>query len=113
MAAHSPTAAGSAVELELRSPKGGQEHSLRLPADREYVIGRDELAVVIIDDPGLLPRHARLFPSPDGVFIEPLSDAAIHDPPLLLRDKLGYPQPIVDHAVARKRALAEFEQAKA
>jgi pSer/pThr/pTyr-binding forkhead associated (FHA) protein len=77
MAADSTTATGSALELELRSPKRGQEHTLRLPADREYVIGRDELADVIIDDPALLPRHARLLPSPDGVSVEPLSDAAV------------------------------------
>lgn len=39
--------------------------------------------------------------------------AAIHDPHEKLSPKefakLGYPAPIVDHAVARKRALARYK----
>ncbi|KAK4048518.1 DNA photolyase phr1 [Microbotryomycetes sp. JL201] len=33
----------------------------------------------------------------------------IHDPPASIRKKVGYPMPIVDHAKARKRAIARFK----
>ncbi|KAK4053635.1 DNA photolyase phr1 [Microbotryomycetes sp. JL221] len=33
----------------------------------------------------------------------------IHDPPAAIRKKVGYPLPIVDHAQARKRAIARFK----
>jgi deoxyribodipyrimidine photo-lyase len=65
---------------------------------------------------------------PDGDYVRafvpelaPLSNAYLHKPwaapPMMLRDagiKLGetYPHPLVDHAVARKRALAAFERTK-
>lgn len=41
-----------------------------------------------------------------------LDDDAIHDPqslPALLRSRLDYPAPIVDHAAARERAIAAFK----
>jgi len=54
---------------------------------------------------------------PDGVYIrqwvEELADVQgkdIHDPPPLLREQTGYPQPIIDHAKARETAIAAFEK---
>ena len=41
-----------------------------------------------------------------------LDAADIHDPPPLIRAQLGYPQPIVEHAMAVARAKAVFEKAK-
>ncbi|MGE3108445.1 MAG: deoxyribodipyrimidine photo-lyase [Phycisphaerales bacterium] len=56
---------------------------------------------------------------PDGTFIRrfvpELADAdarEIHDPPALMRARLGYPMPIVDHAEARARAIKAFEAIK-
>ncbi len=52
----------------------------------------------------------------DGAFIRrylpelaDLDDRAIHDPSELDRARLGYPQPIVDHARARERAIEVFK----
>jgi deoxyribodipyrimidine photo-lyase len=54
---------------------------------------------------------------PDGQYIrqwvEELTDVQgkdIHNPPPLLREQTGYPQPIVDHAKARETAIAAFEK---
>ncbi len=55
---------------------------------------------------------------PDGTFLRrylpelaELDGKAIHDPPALDRERLGYPQPIADHAKARERAIAVFKDA--
>jgi deoxyribodipyrimidine photo-lyase len=57
---------------------------------------------------------------PDGAFIRTwvpelasVSGKAIHDPPPLLRARLGYPAPIVDHAKARDRTLKAWKALKA
>jgi ABC-type multidrug transport system ATPase subunit len=65
------------LRLELRAAASGREHSPILPVDRDYVIGRAEIADIVLDDPSLLPRHARLAPSSGGVTIEPIGDASI------------------------------------
>ncbi len=41
-----------------------------------------------------------------------IDDQAVHDPPASLRQSLGYPPPIVDHAKARSRAIAAFRRAR-
>ncbi len=58
---------------------------------------------------------------PDGAFLrrhlpelDELDDEVIHDPPGLptgVRERLGYPGPIVDHAAARKLAVDRFRDA--
>ena len=57
---------------------------------------------------------------PDGEFIRTwvpelakVSSKDIHDPPPLLRARLGYPPPIVDHARARDRTLKAWKALKA
>lgn len=52
---------------------------------------------------------------PEGAFIRrfvpelaSLDAETIHDPPPLVRTRLGYPEPIVDHAAARKRVMEAF-----
>lgn len=54
---------------------------------------------------------------PSGAFIRryvpeltPLDDRSIHDPAPLDRERLGYPQPIADHAAARERVMKEFKK---
>ena len=59
---------------------------------------------------------------PDGSFIRrflpeirEIDDDAVHDPsrlPRQLKSKLGYPDPIVDHAEARLRTIAAFKALK-
>jgi len=56
---------------------------------------------------------------PDGAFIrrwvselEEVDGADVHEPPDALRESTGYPRPIVDHAEARRRALAAFKKLK-
>ena len=62
------------------------------------------------------PTSQSIACDPEGTFIRtmipelatvPKED--IHDPPPLLRARLGYPMPIVDHSVARDRVLAAFK----
>ncbi|MFM9996828.1 MAG: deoxyribodipyrimidine photo-lyase [Phycisphaerales bacterium] len=52
---------------------------------------------------------------PEGAFIRrfvpelaSLDAETIHDPPPLVRTRLGYPEPIVDHGAARKRVMEVF-----
>jgi deoxyribodipyrimidine photo-lyase len=56
---------------------------------------------------------------PDGVYVKrwvkelrEVDGAAVHDPPALVREAVGYAQPIVDHAAARRAALAAYEKVK-
>jgi deoxyribodipyrimidine photo-lyase len=37
-----------------------------------------------------------------------LDERSIHDPPMESRARLGYPEPLVDHAAARRRTLASW-----
>lgn len=51
-------------------------------------------------DGSFIRRHVEALGGLDG--------EEIHDPPGLLRESLGYPQPMVEHRSARERALAAF-----
>ena len=53
---------------------------------------------------------------PDGKYIRDfvpelssLDDKSIHDPSPEQRKRLGYPPPIVDHKIARERAISVFK----
>ncbi|MFL5843367.1 MAG: cryptochrome/photolyase family protein [Solirubrobacteraceae bacterium] len=55
---------------------------------------------------------------PDGSYIrrwvselDEVDDADVHDPPPLVRAACGYPEPIVDHAAERRRALERYAAA--
>jgi predicted component of type VI protein secretion system len=70
--------------IELRSGRDGQGRRLTLSLDRPCVIGDDASADVDDDDISLLPRHARVAPSPAGVMLEPLAGAltTVHGAPV-------------------------------
>ena len=50
---------------------------MTLALDRPYVIGGDASADVVVDDPSLLSRHARVAPGPGGAMLEPLAGALV------------------------------------
>jgi deoxyribodipyrimidine photo-lyase len=94
------------VDLDLASNNGGWQWSAST--------GTDAAPYFRIFNPVAQSRRC----DPDGSFIRryvpelvSLDDRAIHDPsqlPPLLRAGLDYPDPIVDHAQARRRVLQAF-----
>lgn len=72
-----PNSLGTVPRLELRGSRSGKGASPSLVMDKEYVIGRAAKADLVIDDAALLPLHARLVPTPDGVCIEPIGNGAV------------------------------------
>jgi len=83
--AQSPSPVGGVLRVELHSGRQAQGHSVTLSLDRAHLIGRDESADVVIDDPSLLAQHARIAPSTEGALLEPLAGAlvAINGAPLV------------------------------
>jgi hypothetical protein len=65
------------LRLELRSGRDAEGRHVTLALDRPYVIGGDASADVVVDDPSLLSRHARVAPGPGGAMLEPLAGALV------------------------------------
>ena len=103
--------------------RDGERHFQRLLLDGEPTQNNGNwqwIASVGVDPAPAFRRifnptlQARKF-DPDGTYIRrwvselaAVDDADVHDPPPLVRAACGYPEPVVDHAAERRRALERY-----